>query len=309
MRFYNPFNKSLVGLLTLLFVLWLINDWDDVFEKEACSQYRPPVRPPPPPPPPPPVYCGGYRCPTSPKYDPNPRGMCCRYGPCRCSAGQCCRKRPCKYSGSGNKGGYSCLSTDQTCGASAGNVIGKIKINKSEPTAVVELARICDKSPTCQYIEYNGMDATLLKGGSCNALKDKTGLDIWARPRASTGGRAAEGDYPEYLKQATSGERNSGSKGTLSAAKSSKFKNPYAFGANENLCQGYCDGEKGCKAIHWERPKDGKLSRCYLRGGPVDPTKFKGAKAEGKEKFTIREGYVQLNPTNQNSIKKLLSCN
>ena len=51
MRFYNPFNKSLVGLLTLLFVLWIINDLDDAFEKEACSQYRPPVRPPPPPPP------------------------------------------------------------------------------------------------------------------------------------------------------------------------------------------------------------------------------------------------------------------
>ena len=71
----------------------------------------------------------------------------------------------------------------------------------------------------------------------------------------------------------------SGSKGTLSAAKSSKFKNPYAFGANENLCQGYCDGEKACKAIHWERAEGEKLSRCYLRGGPVDPTKFKGAKA------------------------------
>jgi hypothetical protein len=172
------------------------------------------------------------------------------------------------------------------------------------------------------------MNATLLKGGSCNAgaLKDKTGLDIWARPRASTGGRAAEGDYPEYLKQATSGERNSGSKGTLSAAKTSKFKNPYAFGADEELCQGYCDGEKSCKAIHWERPEGEKLSRCYLRGGPVDPTKFKGAKAPGadedaadedaadedaagKEEFFIREGYVQLNPSNQNSIKKLLSCN
>jgi len=307
----NIFNKSLVGFLALLFVLWIINDWDDVFEKEACANRGRIVRRAPRPPPPPPVYCTNFKskCPSSPKHDPNPKGVCCRSGPCNCTPAQCCKKRSCKYSGSGDKGGYSCLSTDQTCGKNAGNLLGEIKISKSEKTAMLELARICDKSPTCQYIEYDGANARLLKGGSCSNLTDLTGRDIWARPKPSSGGRVKEGTYPEFLEKATSGERGSGSKGTLSAAKSSKFKNPYAYNASEDLCQGYCDGEKACKAVHWEEPTDGKVSRCFLRGGPVDPSKFSDEGGGGTKGAKKKEAFIQLNQNNQNNLKRLLSCN
>jgi len=270
MRLFNPFNKSLVGFLAFLFILYIINDYDDIFEKEGCHWksgskcVRPRM-------PAPPVYCNNYKCPDSPKYTLNTKGVCCSSGPCECSQSQCCKKRSCKYLGSGSD--YSCLTADQTCGD--GGVLGELKMSKDEKDAMTKLTKICDKSPTCQFIEYDGATARFLKKGACNALTDKTGRDVWSRSKASTGGKASKGNYSKHIGKAIS-------------AKDTKL--PYAFNVSENLCQGYCDGIEACKAIQWEKPTNGITSKCFLKGGPIDPSKFS-------------EGFVQSN------LKRLLSCN
>jgi len=215
----------------------------------------------------------------------------------------CYRKTPtCVYSGPQPKStSWRCLTVDETC-ARPGNpsLLGAVQIPKSSPNYWQEIAAICDKTPTCRYIQYDGKTATFFKEGGCPAGQRavKKGLDVWERPggSAKAGGSKTKSAFPAHKQKATSGLEGSGSKGTVTAAQG-KLVVPYGFGVDEKTCQKYCDDEQGCSAIHWEASKAGKPSKCFLRGGPVEPKKF------SKEKFANQEGFVKFD---QNMIKYFL---
>jgi hypothetical protein len=198
---------------------------------------------------------------------------------------------------------WKCLTVDETCTRSGNpSLLGAVQIPRSTKNYWQEISAICDKTPNCQYIQYDGKTATFFKAGGCPSGQRaiKPGLDVWERVSAAPqiGSTKTKSIFPAYEQKSSSGTTQSGSKGTVTAAKG-KIVVPYAFGVDEEVCKKYCDTEQSCKVIHWEASKTGKLSKCFLRGGPAEPKKF------SKEKFTNQEGFVKFD---QNIIKNFLGC-
>lgn len=332
-------NKVLVGLLGFLLILYIINDLDDMYELEGCHQGGSswelgscgrPI-----PPPPSSAGCSNFKCPVG--YKNNKKNKCLNN---KCSVSQCCisENPKCKYLVGEKK--YKCFASDKTCSLEGkSNILGSVTMSSKDKSFLKEITSICDHTPDCGFIEYDGHKGTFYKTGSCEVkkLSPHKDIEIWKGP-GGKGPAAGPSKSAWNLFGDKSSSNKSGSKGTITKGGSGN-EYPYAFNINEKLCQSYCDSEKDCGAAEWN--KVGNISTCFLRKSPIDPKEFvkadskKGSKPAakpdakpplkpvlgekaapvakpnklGKEEFAIyggNDGYIRLH---QNRLKDFLSCN